>query len=79
LGSFNVLDLDHSKVRRGRRTGEIVGISEVVFSKRKLNNVPDIFRIPEDVSEYYVSENIASCWKENSYSNILLQEIKVAG
>ena len=78
IGSVDVLDMEKSQFRRGRRTGEIVGISEVVFNKDKLKNAPDLFRVPQELPAYYISENLASCWKEEKCSNIFLSEISVS-
>ena len=77
LGSFDVLDTDNSKVKRGRRTNEIVGVREFAFHGEKLVEAPDIFRIPEDLSYIFVSEVIASLWAESACTNVYLKEVVV--
>lgn len=78
LGSFDVLDLDQSVVRRGERTGEIVGIRECVFKGDKLDIVPDIFRIPQRLSLYFVSERLAARWQDDGCQNVYLEEVRVS-
>lgn len=77
IGSIDVLDVPNSKVSLGRRTGEIVGIDEFAFFGDKLADAPDLFRIPQDLSRYFVSEKLASWWQEDGCTNIYLEEVKI--
>lgn len=77
LGSFDVLDVNASVVRRGDRTGEIVGIDAFAFKGSALDGVPDIFRIPQELSFYFVSERIAARWQADGCKNVYLEEVTV--
>ena len=76
IGSVDALDIENSIVRRGKRTGEIVGIKEAVFNNKSLENAPDLFRIPQKHPNYYVSERLVECWRGIGATNVLLTEIR---
>ncbi len=68
----------NSKVKRGRRTGEIVGMESYTFSAEKLTNVPDLFRVKKLPMRYFVSERLISWWQQDKCTdNVYVTEIKV--
>ncbi len=67
----------NSKVQRGRRTGEIVGMESYTFSAEKLTNVPDLFRLTGFPHHYFANERLVSWWQQDKCDNLYVTEMDV--
>lgn len=57
-------------------TTKIVAIRKFVLDPGRLENAPNIFRVPEDREKYFISEHIAKTWQEHNFSNVFLTEVE---
>jgi hypothetical protein len=80
VGTYDCLDRKSSEIKYldDDPQGEIVSVKKHVFDPRKLENAPDLFRVPEDPTEYFFSERIAKIFQEKKFTNIFLTEIIMA-
>ncbi|MBW2737389.1 MAG: hypothetical protein JRE64_00790 [Deltaproteobacteria bacterium] len=78
IGSFDCVnrkDSDIVYMDEGDHKGEIVVVKIYVFDVRKLENAPHIFRVPENLRRYFISESLGRAFYEKNFSNVLLTEI----
>ncbi|MFY0522371.1 imm11 family protein [Archangium gephyra] len=55
---------------------QIVGIDELVFDSKRLQEAPDLFRIPEQRMGYFISERVVRDLQGRGFDNIYLREIR---
>lgn len=76
IGTFDCLNKEASQIKYlDDDQSEIVSVRKFVFDPKKLKDVPDLFRVPEDPTEYFISERLAKAFKEKGFTNIFLSEI----
>jgi hypothetical protein len=80
VGTFDCLDRKSSDIKYmdGDPQREIVSIKKFVFDPQKLENAPDLFRVPEDPTEYFLSERLVKLFQDKKFTNIFIGEIEVA-
>ena len=79
IGTHDCFHEGASKIIYGRRNPEKIAlIQEYALDRNKMSTAPDLFRIPEDISEYFISERLANAFKENNFTNVVLKEIDIA-
>ena len=54
---------------------KVVAVRKFVLDPKRLENAPDIFRVPEDREKYFISERIAKAWQEHNFTNVFLVEV----
>jgi hypothetical protein len=55
---------------------KVVAVRKFVLDPQRLENAPDIFRVPEAREKYFISERIAKAWQEHNFSNVFLNEVQ---
>jgi hypothetical protein len=80
VGTFDCLDRKSSEIKYmdDDPQSEIVGVKKFVFNPKKLENAPDLFRVPEDPTEYFISERLVKKFQEKKFTNLFLTEIEVS-
>ena len=79
IGTFDCLNKKASEIKyvdKDDAKSEVVSIRKFVFDPKKLKDAPDLFRVPEDPTEYFISERLAKAFKEKGFTNIFLTEIE---
>ena len=77
IGTFDCVDRDASEVRWVDDTKqEVSSVRKYVFRAKKLEKAPHLFRVPEEVSHYFVSQTLARAFKDRQFTNVLLLEIE---
>lgn len=76
IGTFDCVNRDASKIKYLDETKkDIVGIAwaagSLVFDSKKMQNAPDLFRVPEKPSLIFMSERLARAAKTAQLSNVL--------
>ena len=74
IGTFDCVNRSASEIEF--LDDEIVGVDKYVFDPKKLENAPHLFRVPEDPTEYFISQNLAKAFQEKQFTNIFLIEIE---
>jgi len=79
IGAVDCLHLKKSKIIYDEPgSDEIIDIDEFVLDKKKLKNVPHLFRIKEDPGEYVMSQALALEFKKHQFTNIYSWELEQA-
>ena len=73
LGTFDCLDRKKSEIQF--EGDEIVGIDKIVLDSKKMKDAPDIFRLPEAPSEYFVSQRLVTKLQSLKPTNLYLRNI----
>jgi hypothetical protein len=76
LGTFDCVNKDASDIEY--LDDEVVGVDKYVFESQKLKNAPELFRVPEDPTEYFISETLAKAFQKKKFTNIFLSEIEIS-
>ncbi|WNO10392.1 imm11 family protein [Teredinibacter sp. KSP-S5-2] len=78
LGTFDCLNKEFSRIKY-TDDGKVIRVKSFVFDREKLQEVPDLFRVPEDHSEYFMSERLVNAIKTGKpdVTNLNLQEKEV--
>ncbi|WNO10393.1 imm11 family protein [Teredinibacter sp. KSP-S5-2] len=78
LGTYDCLNKELSDIDY-TDDGKVIGVDEFVFDLEKLQDVPDLFRVPEDHSVYFISEKLVETIKQAKpdVTNLNLQEKEV--
>lgn len=76
IGTLDCLDLDASVIDRFK--GKIASIDEPVLSKKKLKDVPELFRIQDAPRRYVFSEGLIIELKKVNPDNFFFTELKQA-
>lgn len=79
IGTFDCLDRTASDIRYvedGDSSSDIVKVHTYVFDGAALADAPDLFRIPEDLQEYFVSERLARALHQAQCSNVFIHRIE---
>ena len=58
---------------------QIVGIDEVVFDPKRLEQAPDLFRIREQPVGYFASHRLLGAMQGQGFTNLFVNEIKEQG
>lgn len=74
IGTFDCVDRSASEIEL--LGDEVVGVDKYVFDRAKLEKAPHLFRVPEEPSEYFISQSLAKAFQEKQYTNIFLVEIE---
>jgi len=74
VGAFACLNLKASEIEYFE--GDIVGIDKYVLDTDKLEQSPELFRIPEHLEMYVISERLAEPFQKNGFTNIVLDELE---
>jgi hypothetical protein len=56
---------------------DVVAVHKYVFDPKKLEGAPDLFRIPEDLTQYFISGRLAKVLQDHKFTNIFLFEVGV--
>lgn len=76
LGSFDCLDVERSDIVRSENG--IVAVDRHVLDSRKMEEAPDIFRVPESPEVIIVSHRLADEMKKVNPTNVYLIEVEQA-
>lgn len=76
IGYYDVVDNEKSDIDYFE--GSVLGINQLVMSAKKLENVPNLFRIAEEPTRYYIKEPLKKAMEAGGFSNIKLVEISVS-
>ena len=74
IGTFDCVNRSASEIEF--LDDEIVGVDKYVFDPKKLEKAPHLFRVPEDPTEYFISQSLAKAFQEKQFTNIFLIEIE---
>ena len=74
IDTFDALDLEASEIKYFN--GKVVAVKTFVLDPEKLTSAPDLFRVPEAPSEYFLSQRLALALKEIGATNIYLHEVE---
>ncbi|MCI0640690.1 MAG: double-CXXCG motif protein [Gemmataceae bacterium] len=74
IGGVDCLNLKASEIEYFE--GDIVGIDKYVLDTDKLEKCPDLFRIPQHLEMYVISERLAEAFQKNGFTNIVLEELE---
>src|ERR1700691_4615295 len=55
---------------------KVVAVRKFVLDPKRLENGPDIFRVPEDRGKYFISQATGKGWQEDNFSNVFLIEVE---
>jgi hypothetical protein len=77
IGALDCLDLEHSKIEY--LDGDVVAVDEFVFDAQRVEELPDLFRVRQDLRQYFVSESLADALRALPATNLVLEEVRVAG
>ena len=76
LGTFDCVDKDKSEIVYLDNTkADVVTVDRFVFEAQKLAEAPDLFRVPEYPTRYFISEDLAKAFQDENFTNIFLLEI----
>lgn len=76
IGSIDCLNKKASDIRYSDSDNmAVVAVRKFVLDSNKLVNAPDLFRVPEDLEQYFISERLAKAFQEHNFTNIFLLEI----
>lgn len=78
LGSFDAIDPDRSVIER-RATGSVRLKGLPVLRRDKLDQAPDLFRIPENLFDHVVSDRFIDALRPLKPTNVLLTKLQVSG
>jgi hypothetical protein len=81
VGTFDCLNRKASKIKYMEdddSQSEIVSVKKYVLDPKKLENTPDLFRVPESPSQYLFSERLVKKFQEKKFTNIFLTEIEAS-
>ena len=73
LGTFDCVDRKKSKIEFDG--DDVVSIDKLVLDPKKMKNAPDIFRIPEEPQEYFVSQGLARKLQALKPTNFFLKDV----
>lgn len=54
---------------------KIVAVRKFVLDPKRLENAPDLFRVPEDREKYFISARLGKAFQEKEFTNIILTEL----
>jgi hypothetical protein len=75
IGTFDCLNRQASDIRYMDATQkQVVGVSTMVFDIKKMADAPDLFRVPEDPEEMFMSERLAIALKPLHPTNVIFTE-----
>jgi hypothetical protein len=77
IGAVDCLDPKQSKIEYLEK--DIVAVDEFVFDAEQAAQAPDLFRVREDPRQYFISESLADVLRSLPATNLVLDEIRVAG
>lgn len=80
VGTHDVLNREASDIRyvNGNPAEDVVAVRTFVFKTTGLDGVPDLFRIPEDPKEYFVTERLARAFHAARCSNVYVFNVDQA-
>ena len=74
IGTFDCVNRSASEIEF--LDDDIVGVDKYVFDPKKLEKAPHLFRVPEDPTEYFISQSLAKAFKDKQFTNFFLVEIE---
>ncbi|HVK54197.1 MAG TPA: DUF1629 domain-containing protein [Burkholderiales bacterium] len=78
IGVFDCVNRDASTIQYVDATkAEIAGVEKLVFDPNKMAAAPDLFRVPEDPMQQFISERLAKAIKAINPTNVLLMETEL--
>ena len=79
IGSFDCVNRAASDIEYlDASQKDIVAVTKFVLNANKLNDAPDLFRVPEKKDSYFVSERLARLFLSKGFTNIMLKEVALA-
>ncbi|WP_086930709.1 imm11 family protein [Agarilytica rhodophyticola] len=78
LGTFDVLDKDHSDIKY-TDDGKVIRVRKYVLSGEKIKSIPPLFRVNERDTYYFINEDLVSALSDAKpdLSNLNLEPIDV--
>ncbi len=79
IGSIDCLDKEASQIKYlNSSKKEVIAVDKFVLDPRKLSMEPDVFRVPEDLTRYFISARLGKAFQERGFTNIFLIEVDQA-
>ena len=58
--------------------GEVVAVQTFVLNKNKIDQAPNLFRVPEDRAEYFFKEPLVEEIQKRNFTNFVFEEVALA-
>jgi hypothetical protein len=79
IGYLDCVNLAASDIRYlSTDPTKIVAVRKFVLDTNRLENAPDLFRVPEDREKYFISARLAKAFQERQFTNVILTEVDQA-
>lgn len=80
-GSVDCVDEGASEIKYFDNKGklEVVSVKRYVFDRERAARAPGLFRVPQNLSDYFINLPLARVLQQRGFTNIFLEEIKVGG
>jgi hypothetical protein len=76
IGSVDCVNRASSEIKYSSSDPEkIVSVRKYVLDSAKLANAGDLFRVPESLSRYFISERLAKAFQEQAFTNVFLFDV----
>ncbi len=76
LGACDCLHQTLSEIDRDD-DGEVDFVDKFVLDKEKIHNLPDLFRVKEDDSEYIYSKTLVDRLRKENVTNFIVEELEI--
>ena len=79
LGIIDCLDKQRSEIKYlDEDPAQVVAVNKFVVDGRKLKDQPEIFRVPEARTEYFITLSLAKRLKQAGFTNIFVDAVEVS-
>ncbi|OVE77373.1 hypothetical protein BVX98_02965, partial [bacterium F11] len=77
IGSLNCVNRKASDIiYDDEDPSRVVAVHKFVLDPEKLKSEPPLFRVPEDLSRFFISARLGKEFQDHGFSNILLWEVE---
>lgn len=78
IGAIDCLDRSRSELRMSS-DGEVLAVKKYVLNEGKIPRGLDLFRVKDDVFQYFFSQRLVDSLGAEGYSNFVFEPVPVAG